>query len=205
MGRSQSDGETRRWWRRATSWLVGVVMFALLALAVATIGVPKVMGGMSLTVLTGSMEPGIMPGDIVVTQGVDTQQAANLRVGDVIAFLPWPDDPTLVTHRIIAKGVTTKGTQFTTQGDNNNAPDLWNPVHDYQVRGRLLYTIPKIGWLRQASAPYEAWIIPLIAGLLFVYAAANLALSLRKPAQAGAPTETDAQAELETYQPRRSA
>ena len=177
-------------------------MFALLALAVLTIGVPKVMGGMSLTVLTGSMEPGILPGDIVVTQGVDGQQAKNLQVGDVIAFLPWPDDETLVTHRIIAKGVTSKGTQFTTQGDNNNAPDTWNPVHDYQVRGKLLYTVPKLGWFRQAAEPYEAWIIPAIAGTLLVYAAVSFGLSFRrKPDEADPRLGTHAR----TYQPRRSA
>jgi len=36
-------------------------------------------------------------------------------------------------------------TWFVTQGDANNAPD--NPVNERQVMGKVVLTIPKLGWV----------------------------------------------------------
>ncbi|MDR0284600.1 MAG: signal peptidase I [Propionibacteriaceae bacterium] len=187
MTRSAKGG----WGSAIGSGLVTCVTLLLLALAVALVVVPKITGGMSLTVLTGSMEPGIMPGDVVVTKGIDTARARDLQIGDVITFLPYADDPMLVTHRIIAKSVGSAGTSFTTKGDNNNTPDSWNPVNDYQVRGQLLYVIPKIGYVRQWLGPYTVWIVPGIAVILLGYAGITFATSFRKPADDPPPTTDD--------------
>jgi len=123
---------------------------------------------MSLTVLTGSMEPHIRPGDVVVTRGVDTASAANLRVGDIITFLPFPDDPTLVTHRIIGKSVNSSGTWFITQGDNNNTPDPWGSVGDFQVRGQVAYVVPHVGWARQWTGQAGRWVLPGVGAVLII-------------------------------------
>jgi len=172
--------KARTWISAIGSGVLTFLMLILLALAVVLIVIPKAMGGMSLTVLTGSMEPGIMPGDIVVTKGIDTESARDLKIGDVISFLPYPDDPTLVTHRIIAQSVSQKGTSFITQGDNNNVADSWNPVHDFQVRGKLLYVIPKLGYVRQWLGARTTWVIIGAAVLLFGYAIYSFASSFRK-------------------------
>ena len=157
-----------RWWQTALAGLVTFVLVVATGLVAALVVVPKVMGGMSLTVLTGSMEPYIVPGDVVVTRGVDEASAANLRVGDVIAFLPYPDDPTLVTHRIVAKSINKSGTWFITQGDNNNAPDPWGPVGDFQVRGQVEYVVPKVGWLRQWTGHVTPWLLPAVGMSLII-------------------------------------
>jgi len=79
--------KTTNTWRGAiTSSLVTLVMLLAAGLVVALIVVPRALGGASLTVLSGSMEPGIMPGDVVVTRGVDETRMAALKVGDVITL-----------------------------------------------------------------------------------------------------------------------
>lgn len=192
--------------KKARSWISaigsGILTFAmliLLALAVALVVIPKVMGGMSLTVLTGSMRPGIQPGDVVVTEGIDTKSAKDLKIGDVIAFLPYPNDPTLVTHRIIAESVSVDGYSFITQGDDNNVADSWNPVHDYQIRGKVMYVIPKIGYVRQWMGSYTTWIITGAAILLLGYAGFTFISSFRK-----GKDEKDEDNNESVAQPRRA-
>jgi len=161
--------------------LLTLVLVIAIALAAAVVVVPRVLGGMSLTVLSGSMEPGIKPGDIVVTRGVDTTTARDLKIGDVITFLPFPDDPTLVTHRITAKAVNMDGVAYITQGDNNNATDPWGPVHDYQVRGKVIYTVRVLGWARQWIGGNASWVVVGSAVLLIGFGVISFASSFRRP------------------------
>jgi signal peptidase len=73
--------------------------------------------------LTGSMEPGISPGDVVVTV---PKPASELAVGDVISYHIPIEDHRVETHRVTkvvhaADGTTT----FRTKGDNNPDVDPW--------------------------------------------------------------------------------
>lgn len=129
--------------------LIGALLAAFVALAVALVGIPAAFNGTNLTVLTGSMEPVIHPGDVVVVKRIDNTNMSELGVGDVISFLPFPDDPTVVTHRIIAVTNSAEGRSFITQGDANNQVDYWGPVLDDHVRGKLMYVVPKIGFVKQ--------------------------------------------------------
>jgi len=172
--------------------LTGLVVIVLLALAVLLEVVPKVTGGMNLTVLTGSMEPGIKPGDIVVTRGIDEAGAQSLAVGDIITFLPYPDNPTLVTHRIVSLSKGPDGTTFVTRGDNNDAVDPWGPVAAYKVRGKVLYVVPKLGYGRAWAGESLRWVVPVVAGLLFVYAAVSAIGSFRRPSDDPRPTRQSA-------------
>jgi len=164
----------------------GVLTFAtiiLLALAIALVAVPKVVSGMSLTVLTQSMSPTINPGDVVVTRGIDVADTQDLKIGDVITFLPYPDDPLLVTHRIVAQSVSAQGVAFITQGDNNNVADSWGPVNDFQIRGKVMYVVPKIGYVKQWLGSSTQWIILTVAALLIAYATITFISSFRKGKQ----------------------
>jgi len=155
----------------------------LLALALALVVVPKAFSGMSLTVLTPSMTPAISPGDVVVTRGIDVDSAKDLRIGDVITFLPYPNDPMLVTHRIVAQSVSAQGYSFITQGDNNNTVDTWGPVNDFQIRGKVMYVVPKIGYVKQWLGSSTQWIIIGAAVLLITYASISFLSSFRKGKQ----------------------
>lgn len=88
-------------------------------------------------VFTGSMEPAIHVGSVVVIKPVD---AETLKTGDIICFKL--SQSTSVTHRII--NVTDGG--FVTKGDANEDPDQWT-VKRENVIGKVIFTIPYIGYI----------------------------------------------------------
>lgn len=137
--------------RRARRVLLALLLAVVTGLLLALVVVPLVMGWVPLTVLSGSMEPTIPTGSQVVVQPVETlEEAAQLTTGDVITFMPHPDDPTLVTHRVVGVALGADGEpSFTTQGDNNSAPDE-ESVTAVQLRGVVQYHVPYAGYLATA-------------------------------------------------------
>lgn len=125
-----------------TSW----TLIALLAAAALAIAVPRILGGTTLTVLTGSMQPAINPGDVVAVIPTDP---AELHEGDVVTFQPNSGDPLLITHRVITVDNTTGEPTFVTRGDANSADDP--EIIAAQIQGRVLYVIPYIGWVNSVA------------------------------------------------------
>jgi len=162
---SGSESGRRSVWLSVVGYGLSLgVLLLMLALACATIVVPRLTGSVPLTVLSNSMAPSMPVGSLVVvrptmdldahsnirTLSHDELRAANdtraLRVGDVIAYQPNASDPTLIVHRITTVTVRADGTrEFVTQGDNNAAPDA--PVQDYQVRAVAWYHLPYLGYV----------------------------------------------------------
>jgi signal peptidase I len=113
----------------------------LLAGIVFLVMAPVAIGWRPYTVLTGSMRPGIQPGDVVMDRPI---AVSAMHVGDVVTF----SDPTrggkLVTHRVRS---IARGPQFTTvetRGDANNTSERWQVATREQV-GRVVFVLPKIG------------------------------------------------------------
>lgn len=79
--------------------------------------VPDFLGYKPFIVLSGSMEPNIMTGDMVFVKETDPD---SLKVGDVIAY---KSGSAVVTHRIMEVTSENGETRYITQGDANNAPD----------------------------------------------------------------------------------
>lgn len=96
-------------------------------------------------IATGSMEPMIKPGDIILVDKItDVEEINNLKINDVIQF---KRDGILISHRIIEiKDDDEEGLQFKTKGDNNSVSDP-NLVKPQDVKGTIKYIVPKIGWL----------------------------------------------------------
>lgn len=94
-------------------------------------------------ILTGSMEPMIMPGDmILIKKGMSQEEIEGYQVGDVINF---NRDSINITHRIIEVMVDNAGNYtFRTKGDNNDSEDD-DIVELTEVNGKQIFTIPKIG------------------------------------------------------------
>lgn len=90
-------------------------------------------------VLTGSMSPKIMPGDMIVIKTVDEKA---LKQGDIITFRI--SDNTLVTHRIV--GINNDGS-FITKGDANNVEDIDLKAHGGNIIGKYFLKIPKGGYV----------------------------------------------------------
>lgn len=99
---------------------------------------------------TGSMEPNLPVGSLIVTQYADTYQK-----GEVVTYL---QDGTSITHRIVE--VSADGYQ--TKGDANQVSDGLL-VQPRQVVGKVIFSLPYVGWLRQP------WILLLIALIYLFY------------------------------------
>jgi signal peptidase I len=121
---------------KVTGWVL--VSFML------TFGLASVTGLIdSRVVLTGSMQPAINPGDIVVSTSPDH---VSPKVGDVVIYSGKKFDGTEVAsfaHRIIA-GDAVNG--FTVKGDNNPDPDVQKP-RMADIEGVVLFTAPMVGKL----------------------------------------------------------
>ncbi|QEO10528.1 signal peptidase I [Protaetiibacter larvae] len=155
----------------------GLLLF-MLGLAVIVVIVPIATGSSTFTVLTGSMQPHLPPGTFIV---VRPTPAEDIRIGDVITYQLESGKPAVVTHRVIARTIdgATGELTFTTQGDANNTPDP-KPVTAVQVRGVLWYAVPYIGWVNNVlNGESRAWLVPLLAGVLFAYAAWMFAAGVR--------------------------
>lgn len=148
------------------SWLSLLVVLAVLA---AVVVVPRLGGATAYTVLTGSMRPGLPPGSLAVVKPVDP---ATLAIGDVVTYQMASGEPAVITHRVVGMGYTSGGElQLTTQGDANNSPDEV-AVRPVQVRGKLWYSLPLLGYANSAiSGEAHIWLLWLVVGALLAYAA----------------------------------
>jgi signal peptidase len=160
--------------KQAGEW---VLLGLAVAVALAAVVVPRLAGATPYAVLTGSMQPGMPPGTLVVVKPV---APADVEVGDVITFWPREDDPTVVTHRVESLGIDAAGrTTFVTRGDANGAPDP-HAVRSYQLVGERWYSVPYLGYLTDLlTGQQRALGILLVAGALLLYAIAMFAGALR--------------------------
>jgi signal peptidase len=151
------------------------VLVLLAALAILVVALPAIVHGTPLTVLTNSMAPKFPPGTLIVMKPATP---AEVHVGDVLTYQIKSGDPAVISHRVIERDVASDGTvTFITKGDNNSLPDP--RVLPVQVKGTLWYAIPYLGWVNNlVSGPNRAVIVPILAGLLFAYAAYTVVASV---------------------------
>lgn len=154
------------WVTQAAAWFVIIAAGSALAAAVL---VPRVVGATPYTILTGSMRPSLPPGTLVV---VKPQPADELQAGDVITYQLESGKPTVVTHRIMKTHTNLRGERFfTTQGDANNVADT-KRVMPEQIRGKLLYAVPKLGFINNIISGSQRQVATYgVVTLLFGYAA----------------------------------
>ena len=88
-------------------------------------------------VQSGSMEPAIKTGAILLTKSASTYSA-----GDVITFSVNGNTDKLITHRIVEE--TQEG--FVTKGDANEENDSW-VVKDEEIIGKMAFNAPFVGYL----------------------------------------------------------
>lgn len=110
-----------------------------------------------LVVASGSMQPTLNIGDVIVIRGVDPVE---LKVGDIIVFnppkpyysgVPW-------VHRIISIQKINEELYVKTKGDANIYPDPFTLTKD-NIIGLVIFKLPYIGLL---TLNLWQWVIPLI-------------------------------------------
>jgi signal peptidase I len=119
-------------------WAI-MVAGALLALLIAG---PLALGDHPQTDLTGSMEPTISPGDVLINEQIAPGEA---QVGDIVTFRDPEHQSKLITHRVVSKTRLKDGHYaFVTQGDANNTQEHWRVPVNGEI-GRVAYTVPWVG------------------------------------------------------------
>jgi len=91
-------------------------------------------------IASGSMRPTMDVGDIAIVISTDPSE---IQVGDVIQY--WHETE-MILHRVHNIHETGGQRLFVTKGDANTAPDL-DPVFSTQIQGKLVFNIPKLGWI----------------------------------------------------------
>ncbi|WP_258058782.1 signal peptidase I [Arthrobacter sp. B1805] len=129
--------------QRITS-LLGTLLMVLAIAAVLFFAIgPRFLGYQTATMLTGSMAPEIMPGDVVVTT---VQPVSDIAVGDVISYHIPVEDHRVETHRVIEVMRGTDGsTAVRTKGDANQAADPWIATLEGDYVYEATATIPEVG------------------------------------------------------------
>jgi signal peptidase I len=169
---------SRSTWRR----LAGLAGWAALAVGVAmalAIAGPLAFGDHPHTDLSGSMEPAISPGDVVVDEQIAPSEA---RVGDVVTFRDPEDQGKLLTHRVVAVRRAGSHFWFVTKGDANDSRERWRVATGGEI-GRVLYTVPWVGHVAVLARTPLGW--ALLVGIPLLLLAAEELVRIWRPRPRG--------------------
>lgn len=115
-----------------------VLLCAVVSTALAVVAIPMAIGGEWRTVQTGSMEPLVSAGDVVLVVPDDA-----IGVGDVVAFTDPLRPDRDVLHRVTE--VDAQG-MLVTKGDSNDVVDPWL-VDPATVIGTQTMSVPAVGFV----------------------------------------------------------
>lgn len=100
-----------------------------------------------LAVESGSMEPTLYRGDLVIVRAVDP---ATLKVGDIVIYdassLPYSSSDVPIVHRIIEIQDVSGNLYFITKGDNNPGPDGGNRTSE-DIIAKVIGSIRYLGFI----------------------------------------------------------
>ena len=144
-------------------------------MTLALIG-PYMLGGRSFTVMSGSMEPAIHTGDVVVDDTISPRAA---KPGDVVTF-PAPDGSRrLITHRLRSARIQGGRLHAVSKGDANNTVERWQVPADGHI-GRVVYRVPKVGYALASVTSGKGRFV-LLAVVILAFAGLALERIWRSP------------------------
>ncbi len=119
--------------------VVSTVLVVLMVLSAVFLMGTRLFGYECYTVISGSMEPEYMVGDLLYVKKVDVN---SIKVGDDITFI-LNEDLVVATHRVVR--IDAENQRFYTKGLANDIEDA--PVHFNNVIGVPQFHIPKLGYV----------------------------------------------------------
>ena len=121
-------------------WIL--IAFMLLIGSLLIFSVVPVEGNFQIKiVLSGSMEPAIKTGSVVIVKPVDRYE-----VGDIVTFGKDDRDNVPTTHRIVDVRIVEGETRFVTKGDANDDRD-GRELTESDIVGKVLFDIPYLGFI----------------------------------------------------------
>jgi signal peptidase len=152
---------------RFLRWFFNLTFAALLLLLGSALLAPAWLDLDLRAVASGSMEPKIPLGSVVVIQPVE---AASIQLGQVVTYRSPEMPAVVVTHRVVEVVLPEGGEAvFRTQGDANDEPDL-ELIAGSDVLGRVLFHLPYLGILSQFVRTRQGWAILVLlpAGMIIL-------------------------------------
>lgn len=146
--------------RLAAGGMVSFLMGAALVFALVLV-LPTVTGHRSLTVLTGSMEPTLETGSVVVDEVIHPTEA---RIGDIVTFTDPANPDRQITHRLRRARVEGNTAHMVTKGDANDTVEEWDVPVDGEI-GRVIFHVPKLGRARALVGTRQGYVV-LLLGIL---------------------------------------
>ena len=142
------------------TWLA-LATIGVMALYIVTSNFSVFSGYRSYLVQSGSMEPAIMTGDIILIRSQGSYQ-----LNDVITFSNV--EGRIVTHRIVEQSKKNNIINFSTKGDANRSQD-GDSITQSMIIGKVALVIPKLGYLVAFSKSLPGLIIlALVPATLFI-------------------------------------
>lgn len=134
-------------------WLI---IFSLVVIAASSaFSALKIPGGLKMLVVqSGSMEPSIKTGSVVLIKEQDTYS-----VGDIISFVEGGKDST--THRVTKTATINNKEVFSTKGDANQAGDR-EVIGIDNVLGKTVFTVPYLGYVVAFTKTQKGFIFLIV-------------------------------------------
>ena len=139
------------------SFLAYILFFALILFILL-----HLLGFKSVVVLTDSMEPMISPFSLVIVS-----PESDIKIGDVILYeVELSKKKYKVLHRVIDIKEKKGQIVYITKGDNRRYADAWY-VNRENIIGKLLFSLPYLGYVSYYGAHLLSLIYPLVSTYLF--------------------------------------
>lgn len=144
--------------------IVGVGVLAI------WIGLQAVFGTQNpfYVVASGSMVPVLEVYDVLVVQGHDPFK--EIEIGDIIVFNRPSDHNRVIVHRVVSI-IDENPKIIRTQGDANPAsiPGTDFPISEEEYIGKVVFTLPQVGYVTQVLKPPTNYIIiAIVIGVMIV-------------------------------------
>lgn len=143
--------------------IVSTVLVVLIVLCAVFLMGSRLMGYECYNVISPSMEPEYMVGDLIYVKDVDP---TTIKEGDVITFIV-NEDLVVGTHRVVRVDLENK--RFYTKGDANDIEDQ-APVHFNNVIGVPQFSIPKLGYVSDFVQNPPGMYITIAIGAVLILA-----------------------------------
>jgi signal peptidase len=115
-------------------------------------------------VLSGSMEPTIHTGSVVIIK-----PKSQYKIGDIVIFGKDTKTEIPTTHRIVSSRATEGVMLFTTKGDANEDADT-KEIRQSDIHGKVLFSVPFMGYVISfVRKPLGMIVVILIPALVVVY------------------------------------
>ena len=119
-------------------------------------------------VASGSMVPVLEVYDVLVVQGHDPFE--EIEIGDIIVFNRPSDHNRVIVHRVVSI-IDEDPKIIRTQGDANPAsiPGTDFPISEEEYIGKVVFTLPQVGYVTQILKPPTNYIIiAIVIGVMVV-------------------------------------